>query len=96
MPAVTITTTLSLLLLLIIRLLLRPATKLELLFRKNLFPTALALAHSQGYPAAMIADIHRRHAEHLYAKGKTVTCLSHACTCTPHVAPPALQHSPEP
>ena len=43
--------------------------KLDLLFRKNLYPTALALAHSQAFAPSLIADIHRRHAEHLYAKG---------------------------
>ncbi|KAL1529891.1 hypothetical protein AB1Y20_000820 [Prymnesium parvum] len=46
-----------------------PAVKLDLLFRKSLYSTALALAHSQGYDAAMVAEIHRRHAEHLYDKG---------------------------
>ena len=47
------------------------AVKLELLYRKELFPTALALLKAQPHDSepALLADIHRRHAEHLYAKG---------------------------
>ena len=74
------------------------AVKLELLYRKELFSTALALLKALISPTtptltltltltltpetlallkaqphdsepALLADIHRRHAEHLYAKG---------------------------
>ena len=46
------------------------SVKLELLYRKQLYPTALALLQAQphGFEPAVLADIHRQYAEHLYAK----------------------------
>jgi hypothetical protein len=46
------------------------AFKLQLLYRKQLYPTALALLQAQphGFEPAVLADIHRQYAEHLYAK----------------------------
>ena len=46
------------------------SVKLELLHRKQLYPTALALLQAQphGFEPAVLAGIHRQYAEHLYAK----------------------------
>lgn len=44
-------------------------TKLESLFKKNLYTTAVTLATNQQYDQAAIAGIIVRYAEHLYAKG---------------------------
>ena len=44
------------------------APKLELLYRKGLYPTALSLAHSEGRDEVEILKIHREYALHLHAK----------------------------
>eukprot|EP01114_Cavostelium_apophysatum_P016791 TRINITY_DN4846_c1_g1_i1.p1 TRINITY_DN4846_c1_g1~~TRINITY_DN4846_c1_g1_i1.p1 ORF type:complete len:953 (+),score=293.87 TRINITY_DN4846_c1_g1_i1:58-2916(+) len=45
-------------------------TKLETLFKRNLYDVAINLAHSQNYDAASIVDIFRRYGDHLYNKGE--------------------------
>lgn len=44
-------------------------TKLETLYRRNLYTLAITLARSQGLGEAGIADIHRRYGDYLYSKG---------------------------
>eukprot|EP01119_Soliformovum_irregulare_P007415 TRINITY_DN1982_c0_g1_i1.p1 TRINITY_DN1982_c0_g1~~TRINITY_DN1982_c0_g1_i1.p1 ORF type:complete len:907 (-),score=260.18 TRINITY_DN1982_c0_g1_i1:49-2769(-) len=44
-------------------------TKLETLFKKNLYLVAINLALSQNYDSASITDIFRRYGDHLYEKG---------------------------
>jgi len=44
-------------------------TKLNDLFKRNLYGTALSLASSSGCDAAQIAEIHKMYGDHLYGKG---------------------------
>eukprot|EP01133_Synstelium_polycarpum_P001183 gene1183-1361_t len=44
-------------------------TKLETLFKKNLYSVAIDLAKSQHYDNSSIADIYRKYGDHLYSKG---------------------------
>jgi hypothetical protein len=44
------------------------ASKLELLYRKNLYPVAISLAYAAGYDPASIMDIYRMYGDHLYRK----------------------------
>jgi hypothetical protein len=44
-------------------------TKLDTLFKKNLYTTAIDLAHSNQYDANAIVDIFRKYGDHLYSKG---------------------------
>jgi hypothetical protein len=44
-------------------------TKLETLFKKHLYSTAIELAHSSQYDANAIVDIFRKYGDHLYSKG---------------------------
>ena len=44
-------------------------TKLETLFKKNLYSVAINLAHSQNLDYASIIDIFRKYGDHLYVKG---------------------------
>ncbi|CDH55166.1 vacuolar membrane protein [Lichtheimia corymbifera JMRC:FSU:9682] len=44
-------------------------TKLEILFKLNLYVLAINLAHSQKYDDASIAEIFKKYADHLYSKG---------------------------
>ncbi|KAI9312216.1 hypothetical protein BX666DRAFT_1866701 [Dichotomocladium elegans] len=44
-------------------------TKLEILFKLNLYMLAINLAHSQKYDDASIAEIFKKYADHLYMKG---------------------------
>ena len=43
--------------------------KLDMLYRKGLYPTALNLAKSQQLDDSSVADIHRQYGDHLYDKG---------------------------
>ncbi|CAG8480604.1 10621_t:CDS:10 [Diversispora eburnea] len=43
-------------------------TKLEILFKKNLYSLAINLAHSQKYDDASIAEIFKKYGDHLYSK----------------------------
>ena len=43
--------------------------KLELLYKKHLYGTAINLATSQGLGRAVVSGIHREFAQHLYSKG---------------------------
>ncbi|TFY60015.1 hypothetical protein EVJ58_g5412 [Rhodofomes roseus] len=45
------------------------SVKLDMLYRKGLYPTALNLAKSQQLDEASVADIHRQYGDHLYTKG---------------------------
>jgi hypothetical protein len=42
-------------------------TKLETLFKKNLYSVAIDLAHSQQYDYNSITDIFRKYGDHLYS-----------------------------
>jgi vacuolar protein sorting-associated protein 11 len=44
-------------------------SKLETLFRRNLFGIAAQLAANQKFDPNAVADIHRKYGDHLYAKG---------------------------
>ncbi|XP_064651834.1 vacuolar protein sorting-associated protein 11 homolog [Lineus longissimus] len=44
-------------------------TKLEMLFKKNLYPVAINLAKSQQYDRDGLTDIFRQYGDHLYSKG---------------------------
>eukprot|EP00900_Chrysochromulina_parva_P016294 jgi/Chrpa1/24666/Chrysochromulina_OHIO_Genome00009087-RA len=50
-------------------------TKLQLLYRKHLYSTALALATARGMGRAVLSEIHREYADHLYAKGDLSSAL---------------------
>ena len=41
-------------------------TKLEILFKKNLYLLAINLAHSQKYDDASISEIFKKYGDHLY------------------------------
>jgi vacuolar protein sorting-associated protein 11 len=43
-------------------------TKLDTLFRKNLYHVAISLAKGQHFDEVQIADIHKKHGDHLYSK----------------------------
>ncbi|CAG8559847.1 5223_t:CDS:10 [Funneliformis caledonium] len=43
-------------------------TKLEILFKKNLYLLAINLAHSQKYDDASISEIFKKYGDHLYSK----------------------------
>lgn len=47
------------------------ASKMELLFRKNLYSVAAAMIRSQGgaEAAAQVAEVQRKYGDHLYSKG---------------------------
>ncbi|EFA75946.1 RING zinc finger-containing protein [Heterostelium album PN500] len=56
-------------------------TKLETLFKKNLYSVAIDLAKSQHYDNASIADIYRKYGDHLYTKGDFDNAISqYLCT----------------
>ena len=44
-------------------------TKLQELFKKNLYGLAITLANTSEYDSANICDIYRMYGDHLYAKG---------------------------
>jgi len=44
------------------------SSKLDLLFRKNLYPIAISLAYSSSYDVGAIMDIYRMYGDHLYKK----------------------------
>ena len=44
-------------------------SKLDLLFKKNIYDVAVKIAKSQQYDADGIVDIFRQYGDHLYAKG---------------------------
>jgi len=50
-------------------------TKLETLFKKNLYPTAISLAKSQSYSDGLI-DIFTQYGDHLYSKGDYDAAIS--------------------
>ncbi|GBC08910.1 hypothetical protein RclHR1_08490004 [Rhizophagus clarus] len=43
-------------------------TKLEILFKKNLYSLAINLAHSQKYDDASVSEIFKKYGDHLYSK----------------------------
>ncbi|RUS22924.1 hypothetical protein BC937DRAFT_94921 [Endogone sp. FLAS-F59071] len=45
-------------------------TKLDILFKKNLYLLAINLAHSQKYDDASIAEIFKKYGDHLYSKAE--------------------------
>ncbi|CBN79204.1 conserved unknown protein [Ectocarpus siliculosus] len=45
------------------------SSKLELLFRKNLYPMAISLAYASDHDVSEILGIYRMHGDHLYKKG---------------------------
>ena len=45
------------------------ASKLEMLFKKNLYVMAISLAYSSNYDEASITEIYRKYGDHLYGKG---------------------------
>ncbi|CAM9107763.1 unnamed protein product, partial [Scytosiphon promiscuus] len=45
------------------------SSKLELLFRKNLYPMAISLAYASDHDVSEILEIYRMHGDHLYKKG---------------------------
>ena len=45
------------------------ASKLDVLFKKNLYPLALNLARNQNYDEYILVDILKRYADYLYSKG---------------------------
>lgn len=44
-------------------------TKMEMLFRKNLYTIALSLANTQDLDRSYVTDIHQMYGDHLYSKG---------------------------
>ncbi|CAG8553416.1 4440_t:CDS:10 [Paraglomus brasilianum] len=51
-------------------------TKLEILFKKNLYLLAINLAHSQKYDDASISEIFKKYGDHLYSKGDYDNAMS--------------------
>eukprot|EP00002_Diphylleia_rotans_P002067 TRINITY_DN11279_c0_g1_i5.p1 TRINITY_DN11279_c0_g1~~TRINITY_DN11279_c0_g1_i5.p1 ORF type:complete len:734 (+),score=159.34 TRINITY_DN11279_c0_g1_i5:50-2251(+) len=51
-------------------------TKLEMLFKKNLYTVALNLAQGQQYDGVATTDIYRKYGDHLYAKGDYDSAIS--------------------
>ncbi|TFK62496.1 hypothetical protein BDN72DRAFT_964507 [Pluteus cervinus] len=45
------------------------SAKLDMLYRKSLFPLALNVAKSQGLDDSTLAEIHQQYGDHLYVKG---------------------------
>jgi Tfp pilus assembly protein PilF len=46
------------------------STKMDLLFKKNLFSLAISLASNQHDDTGVLVDILRRYGDHLYSKGQ--------------------------
>jgi hypothetical protein len=62
-------------------------TKLEILFRKNLYATAIQLAYNSDYDARHIAEIYRMHGDHLHTKGDYDGATREYCNTVGHVSP---------
>ena len=63
------------------------STKLESLFRKSLYPTALSLAASQCFEPSVLGEIHLKYAEHLYGKGDYDGAVEHFVATIGHAEP---------
>jgi hypothetical protein len=62
-------------------------TKLEILFRKNLYATAIQLAYNCDYDEKHIAEIYRMHGDHLHTKGDYDGATREYCNTVGHVSP---------
>ena len=62
-------------------------TKLEDLFKKNLYTIAISLAYSSSYDIASIMDIYRTYGDHLYSKGDYDRAIQQYTRTLGHVEP---------
>lgn len=52
-------------------------SKLDVLYRRNLYTLAISLAQSSGLGESGAADIHRRYGDYLYTKGDFDGAMNH-------------------
>jgi len=62
-------------------------TKLDDLFRRNLYATAVSLAHSSGCDKSLIMNIYRMFGDHLYSKGSYDDAVAQYCRTLGYVEP---------
>ncbi|CAM9879210.1 unnamed protein product, partial [Phaeothamnion confervicola] len=61
------------------------ASKLELLYRKKLYPMAISLAYASDYDVSIIMEIYRMYGDHLYAKGDFTGAMQQFCHTVGHL-----------
>mmetsp|Transcript_31850 Transcript_31850/g.83140 ORF Transcript_31850/g.83140 Transcript_31850/m.83140 type:complete len:1035 (-) Transcript_31850:100-3204(-) len=54
-------------------------TKLDILFKRNLYTIALNLARDKGFDRNIVIDIYRKYGDHLYNKGDYDTAIEQYC-----------------
>ena len=62
-------------------------TKMEALFKKNLYPVAIALAETQDCDRSYIMELHQLYGDHLYAKGDYDQAVQQYLTTVSHIEP---------
>mmetsp|Transcript_12125 Transcript_12125/g.15869 ORF Transcript_12125/g.15869 Transcript_12125/m.15869 type:complete len:945 (+) Transcript_12125:71-2905(+) len=63
------------------------SSKLDLLFRKNLYPIAISLAYSSSYDVNAIMDIYRMYGDHLYKKCDFDAAMAQYCHTIGYLEP---------
>ena len=61
--------------------------KLEVLYRMNLYPSAIQLAYASGYPVDSVMEIYRMYGDHLYKKCDWDGAMTQYCQTIGHVEP---------
>ncbi|CAG8448752.1 2420_t:CDS:10 [Acaulospora colombiana] len=62
-------------------------TKLEILFKNNMYSLAVNLAHSQKYDDASISEIFRKYGDHLYSEAKYEDAMTQYIRTIGHLEP---------
>ncbi|CAG8460462.1 14103_t:CDS:10 [Acaulospora morrowiae] len=62
-------------------------TKLEILFKKNMYSLAVNLAHSQKYDDASISEIFKKYGDHLYREAKYEDAMTQYIRTIGHLEP---------
>jgi hypothetical protein len=61
--------------------------KLDMLYRRSHYVTALGLASTQRLDPSSVADIHRQYGDHLYAKGDYDAAMQQFVQTIGHLQP---------
>lgn len=62
-------------------------TKLDALYRKNLYTLAVTVAENAGVDAAGISEIHKRYGDYLYDKGDFDSAMNQFIQTLGHLQP---------